>query len=383
MTTPKLLTDSKANLTRARTELLMRQPFFGTLIMMTPIVWTEAIPTDGGTDGVKIYLKPSLVAKMPVGLLQALLIHEILHIVFMHLIRREDREPRKFNIAADYAINPLIKKSGLQLGPGWLYEPAFENMTVEAIYDRLPPQPKGGSGSGQGAGEGGDLIENPDVVSQADEEKVKQHVRQQVSQAAQSARLAGSMPGHIERLVQDILNPALNLSDFLRKYFNEQILPTEYSWARPRRSLAQRGIILPSTRRSEAINEVAIAIDNSGSIDDTLLRKFFSSASHILQEFDIHKVHVLCCDTRVNYEVSLDNPKKLEDITVKAGGGTDFRPPFERLDELGVRPVVMLYFTDLECSSYPDEPMYPVLWMAYSQHSHHSVPFGNIYEMHE
>ena len=53
-----------------------------------------------------------------------------------------------------------------------------------------------------------------------------------------------------------------------------------------------------------------------------------------------------------------------EEIVVKGRGGTDFRPGFEWLDEQGIRPAVCLYFTDMECSDYPDaEPGFPVAWV--------------------
>ena len=56
-----------------------------------------------------------------------------------------------------------------------------------------------------------------------------------------------------------------------------------------------------------------------------------------------------------------------EEIVVKGRGGTDFRPGFEWLDEQGIRPGVCLYFTDMECSRYPDaEPPFDVLWVNYS-----------------
>ena len=46
--------------------------------------------------------------------------------------------------------------------------------------------------------------------------------------------------------------------------------------------------------------------------------------------------------------------------------GTDFRPGFARLAELNVRPAVCLYFTDMDCSDYPDtRPDFPVLWVNY------------------
>ena len=55
------------------------------------------------------------------------------------------------------------------------------------------------------------------------------------------------------------------------------------------------------------------------------------------------------------------------EIVVKGRGGTDFRPGFEWLDKQGIRPAVCLYFTDMECSSYPDaEPPFDVIFCNWS-----------------
>ena len=59
-----------------------------------------------------------------------------------------------------------------------------------------------------------------------------------------------------------------------------------------------------------------------------------------------------------------------EEIMLKGRGGTDFRPGFEWLDEQGIQPAVCLYFTDMQCSSYPEtEPGFPVLWVDHSASS--------------
>ena len=51
----------------------------------------------------------------------------------------------------------------------------------------------------------------------------------------------------------------------------------------------------------------------------------------------------------------------------KGRGGTDFRPGFEWLAEQGIRPGVCLYFTDMECSRYPEaEPSFSVVWVNWS-----------------
>ena len=56
-----------------------------------------------------------------------------------------------------------------------------------------------------------------------------------------------------------------------------------------------------------------------------------------------------------------------DEIAIKGRGGTDFRPGFAWLDEQGIQPGVCLYFTDMECSDYPEaEPAFPTVWVNYS-----------------
>ena len=58
-------------------------------------------------------------------------------------------------------------------------------------------------------------------------------------------------------------------------------------------------------------------------------------------------------------------PDDLPDrLTVKGRGGTDFRPGFRWLEEQGPRLSCCRYFTNMECSRYPDaEPSFPVSWI--------------------
>ena len=69
-----------------------------------------------------------------------------------------------------------------------------------------------------------------------------------------------------------------------------------------------------------------------------------------------------------------------EEIVVKGRGGTDYRPGFAWLDEQGIRPGVCLYFTDMECSDYPEiEPAFPVLFCDYGDKAspwRHPAPWG-------
>ena len=71
-------------------------------------------------------------------------------------------------------------------------------------------------------------------------------------------------------------------------------------------------------------------------------------------EIQPDSAHVLQVDAAVR-DAAEYAPNDLHDeIAVRGRGGTDFRPGFAWLDEQGIQPSVRIYFTDMECSSYPD-----------------------------
>jgi predicted metal-dependent peptidase len=79
-----------------------------------------------------------------------------------HHTRRAGRDPRRWNEACDYAINPLLLDAGLKLPEGVLVDNRFRGLSAEEIYNRLtserkaPAAPDGEEHSesgGQGCGE--------------------------------------------------------------------------------------------------------------------------------------------------------------------------------------------------------------------------------------
>jgi hypothetical protein len=96
------------------------------------------------TDGENIIFHPDFVAKHTDEAIRLVLIHEVLHCLNSHHERRGNRDPRKWNIACDYAINPLLMdESGLEFPRDskgqmeGLYEEKFVGMRAEDIYDLL------------------------------------------------------------------------------------------------------------------------------------------------------------------------------------------------------------------------------------------------------
>src|SRR5882724_9127319 len=65
------------------------------------------------------------------------LAHEVMHPALHHHVRRSGRDPKRWNMACDFAINPLLIDAGLNLPEGVLLDNRFRGMSAEQIYNLL------------------------------------------------------------------------------------------------------------------------------------------------------------------------------------------------------------------------------------------------------
>ena len=129
------------------------------------------------------------------------------------------------------------------------------------------------------------------------------------------------------------------------------------------------------------IADLVIVIDTSGSCEKELVRVFLEETRGILEQerlfFRSFCLHLIQCDNQVQRDDCVHNKeefeKYLEHLEIRGGGGTDFRPAFERIEELRRRGELrdlrgVLYFTD-GCGWYPrKEPDYQVWFVMLNGH---------------
>ncbi len=101
-------------LSRARTQLLLNQPFFGTLCLRLKLVATPGFPTMA-TNGRLLVYNPAFVEKLTPAELEGVLAHEVMHCALAHHRRCGERDAQVWNQAADYAINPILISNGMTL----------------------------------------------------------------------------------------------------------------------------------------------------------------------------------------------------------------------------------------------------------------------------
>lgn len=368
------VTDTIKRIIAARVALLLDQPFFGALALQLMIIEDDTAPT-AWTDGTRIAFNPAFVATLTDRQLQAVLAHEVMHCACGHPWRRDAREPRQWNVAADYAINPILTDAQFELPPGCLNDPQYAGKSAEWIYARLPQQPPSPQGGGQGqAGAAGSSQQQPggqpspdpsglgevrDAPSTADDPHAQtQEDWQQATQ--QAARLTqGKTPATFRRLIADATRPATDWRSILLRWLQE-LTRADYTWIKPARRYLAAGLFLPSLE-SIGAGRLAVAIDTSGSIDGPLLAAFGAHLQLMVDLLQPSRVDVIMCDAAVN---AIDTFEPGDAIALRAvgGGGTNFCPVFDHLAADDDPPRALVYLTD-GYGTFPDvAPDYPVIW---------------------
>ncbi len=122
-------------LTAARAKLILDKPFLGALVLRLPMAAADPqwCPTTA-TDARKFYYNPAYIDGLTLGQTQFMLAHEALHCALSHFARRQHRIQHRWDIACDYAINPLLLDDGLTPPPNCHVMPQYLGMTAEEIY---------------------------------------------------------------------------------------------------------------------------------------------------------------------------------------------------------------------------------------------------------
>jgi predicted metal-dependent peptidase len=350
---------------KARAKMLIKHPFFATLLMSTPAEERDDIPT-AATDMDKLYYNPQFIESLDDETVLFVLAHEVMHIALAHGMRLQARNPQLWNIAADFAINLVLKDSGFSVWGQALLDDKYKDMSADQIYEQLQKQldkARGQAGNGDakpsdvfgdGGGMVGDLKEPEGAGDPAAQARTQRSIQQRVAQAANVARMAGKFAGSLERLVGEILDPKVPWAHVLRDYMT-RVTKDDEQWSRRNRRF--QGVYLPA-RHSEKMGEIVLIGDTSGSIGNDELCKYMAEAGAIAEDVHPERIRILWADTRVAGEQVFEDG---EPIVPKpqGGGGTDMRVPIKHAEQY--QPQVVVLFTD-GYTPWPDvEPDFPLI----------------------
>ena len=110
------MADIETKLSAARTRLILDKPFLGALVLRLPMTSADPkwCPTTA-TDARGFYYNAAYIEALSLEQTQFVLAHEALHCALSHFARRQHRAKRRWDLACDFAVNPLLVQDGLQL----------------------------------------------------------------------------------------------------------------------------------------------------------------------------------------------------------------------------------------------------------------------------
>ncbi len=412
--------DLDKKLATARTKLILEKPFLGALVLRLPMVCAKDDWCDATfSNGKKLYYNEHYIDALSPDQTQFVLAHEALHCALSHFARRQNRVQHRWDMACDFAINPMLINDGMKPPVDANYLREYDGMTAEEIYpllqdndndqereleqelnpdsDNEKDDNSGGSpdqhdqkegrdqkqksdSKGQGEEDGGVREENseqgdgqgkkqqgppeegegePDPLTPQEIESLSLQWQQRMASAAQQAIQAGKMGGSMARMVDHLLQPRLPWRMLLSRYMT-MVARDDYTYMRPS---SRRGdpAVYPSLRSAQL--NIVVALDISGSISNNEINEFMSEVDSIKAQMRA-RITLLVCDSKMDgpwlFEPwdEFTMPKKF-----KGGGGTSFKPVIEWAEEQDEAPNLIVYFTDAQGEFPEKEPTFPVVWL--------------------
>lgn len=391
-TDPKLDRDVREKLIGGRVGLLLKSPFFGNMATRLALTNADRWCSTAATDGRKFYYNSRFIDMLGIKEIEFLFGHEVLHCVYDHMGRNDERIRKLFNVACDYAVNrDLIKHNvGTRITTvPCLYDNQYDGMVAEEIYDKLYDEADnisiddlidqmvdehmdGGDSYIEGK-EGKDG--RPTPMSAEERQQVRDEIKEAMILAAQTSA-AGNVPDGVERLIKNLTDPKMNWRELLRQSL-ESTIKEDYSWMRPSRRSSYMNVILPGMTPGEEV-DIVVALDMSGSISHDTARDFLSEVQGIMDAFTAFKIHVFTFDTEI-YNPQTYTSDNLDDITeyeIHGGGGTNFDCIFTYLVDNAIEPERLAIFTDMyPWDSWGDENYCETLFVAHGTTSI-EAPYG-------
>lgn len=251
--------------------------------------------------------------------IQAIVVHELLHICLAHIYRKGNREA---NIAADIAINQFIPD--LAAIPK---EIGFKPFMIDSFNPPLPPKlsreeyylllKERQEELEKLIGQGYTTADNHDEWKEGEYDIFKEQVREIIKECAKEGKNWGSYTGGMISEITAAYNKAIDWRRVTRT-FTKSILSRNNK--NSRRTINKKyGNMFPGKRRQYEAN-LLVAMDTSGSISDEDLSFAAGSMMDLMDETKV-SVTFVQWDTQIT---SVDTKwRKSAKVKVTGHGGTD------------------------------------------------------------
>ncbi len=386
---------------KAKARLMLEHPYFGTVAASLKLEKNNEILTFI-SDGEKMRYNSEYLDRLSVEEVEFVMANGAMHAVLQHQDRVAERTKWLWQTATDYVVNAMLVKNGMQLPEYANYEEKFVGMYAEEVYERLRDEMLDNSDHSMeqeteyitDSDETGvdnlhmqkehtpdmnaeDTLEEDNADEQEEEntspevDELSEEIKERLEQIFQKLKRQGNLPKDMEYVVPEYFSHKVDWREFLYGYIATHA-KTNYTFSPPNMKYLYRGIYLPAL--SSDMLRVIVAVDTSGSVDEALLSTFLGEVSSMMQQYPNYEIDLITADAKIQSHRTF-LPGELLDYDISGGGGTDFRPVFEFIDQYIDYPTILLYFTDGQGTFPEHEPSYDMLWI---MPEILDVPFGEV-----
>ena len=370
------------DLNKHTARLLKNEPFFAGLSRRIDKKASDAVPTAGvrvnpNTGHFEMLYNPQFFEGISDEHKQGVLMHEFYHLVFEHVTGRLPAEgmTKIWNQATDLAINShlmgKLPEGALIPGEGYFAEfPVGKSADeyLEILKQKQEENEENGEG-GEGEGDPGTWDDHSGWGDgdNTTNEIAKERLKEAVKKAAEEASKSNGWGSVSQDLRQEIIDSITTKVDW-RKVLRYFIKTSQKSNKRSTiKKINRRYAYIHPGKKVQRQAKIAIAIDQSGSVDNQMLTKFFNELNNLskLAEFT-----VIPFDHDVNpdlvYVWKKGTHKKKERVLT---GGTCFNAPTDYVNEHGFDGMIVLtdmyapkpkrakcqrmWMTTAECAAHP------------------------------
>ena len=370
--------------------LLSDEPFFSAISRRVNKQSSRAIPTAGVTVDkdtlqFKMLYNPDFFKDMEENKIKGVLMHEFYHLIFKHVTsRKPENVPHLvWNIAGDLAINSMIGADNLPEGccipGGKQFEDYPLGKTAEFYLEMMKDDENFGDGEGgfkdldsESGSDFGNFDDHSgwdeltDDERQMVEERAKDIMEKAAKEANNSGRGWGSVSSGIKKEIMERLKTRVDWKKVLRAFVGAAQRADK---SNTMRRINRRFPYIHAGRKVNRVANIAISIDQSGSVSDAELNAFFNELNKLseLATFTVIPFDTKVAEDKV-YTWKKGEKRKWERVMY---GGTCFNAPTEYVNKGNYDGHIVL--TDLQAPK-PKPSRCRRMWMASKSNVDH-MPF--------
>ena len=378
------------NLDEHIVNLLRDEPFFAALSRRMEKVATKGVPTAGvkfNEDRCRfeMYYNPEFMNELHEAnptFVKGVLLHEFYHIVLLHVTSRipGERMTKKWNVATDLAINselssfesdfespsgyvvqssmlPMDKALIPSVGPFAKYPP---HLSAEEYMEMLPEHEdkndsengesgdsESGDSGGQGDGNGNGFDDHSDWGDSDGTDEKRKIAEERLKEAVKEAYVEaqskgfGSVSQSMRKNIKEAITPKVNWRSVLRSFVKASQRANKTSTIK---RLNRRYAYIHPGRKAQRQAKIAVSIDQSGSVSDSMLAAFYSELEKLAQ---LAEFTIVPFDTEVSKEnIHVWKKGERHEKERYMYGGTCFNAPTRWVNENSFDGHIVL--TDME-----------------------------------